>query len=254
MKTAKLSDAELVAYSGDHLLYEWQLFLFTKKELSEEIGGPMRFVLIESFLIHLRNLIDFFYTTGRDDDVVAADFCPGWNERISDKLREAKARANKELTHLTLKRRHVSDPSKVWDMDGLFQEVHVAAKAFVAKASPAKLHPNVEQWVMRFSGPSSKDLTDLYHPSGEAYLYLWCALSSCTLLSCARTLTFNADKSDSELAREEARSQNTTLNELFRDWLKGIACRVRARKYRALMDDLRYADAGRKFTRDEMNE
>jgi hypothetical protein len=39
-----------------------------------------------------------------------------------------------------------------------------------------------------------------------------------------------------------------------RDWLRGIAGRVRARKYRALMQELRYADAGRKFTRDEMNE
>lgn len=69
-----------------------------------------------------------------------------------------------------------------------------------------------------------------------------------------QNITFNADKSDIELAREEAQSQNTTLHELFCDWLKGIAGRVRARKYRALMDDPRYADAGRKFTREEMNE
>ncbi len=69
-----------------------------------------------------------------------------------------------------------------------------------------------------------------------------------------QNIILNAEKSDIELAREEAQSQNTTLNELFRDWLKGIAGPVRARKYRALMNDLRYADAGRKFTRDEMNE
>ena len=69
-----------------------------------------------------------------------------------------------------------------------------------------------------------------------------------------QNITFNADKSHIELAREEAQSQKTPLSELFRDWLKGIAGRVRARKYRSLMDRLRYADAGRKFTRDEMNE
>jgi hypothetical protein len=67
-------------------------------------------------------------------------------------------------------------------------------------------------------------------------------------------ITSNAGKSDIELVREEAHSQNTTLNEPFRDWLKGIAGRVRARKYRTLMKKLRYADAGRKFSRDEMNE
>ena len=70
-----------------------------------------------------------------------------------------------------------------------------------------------------------------------------------------KNITFTADKSDIELAREEARSQNTTLNELFRDWLKGIACRkTRVQNYRALMQELRHIDAGRKFTREEMNE
>jgi len=69
-----------------------------------------------------------------------------------------------------------------------------------------------------------------------------------------QNITSDGDKSDLELAREEARSQNTTLSEIFRGWVKGIAGRVRARKYRALMNRLRYADAGRKFTRDEMNE
>jgi hypothetical protein len=157
LKTAKLSDAELVAYSGEHLLYEWQLFLFTRKELSEEIKVAMRRVLIESFVMHLRNLIDFFYTTGQDDDVVAADFCPGWNERISDKLREAKARANKELNHLTLKRKDGTDPSKAWDIDGLFREVHVVAKAFVSKTSPAKLHSKCGTVGQQVFGASLRD-------------------------------------------------------------------------------------------------
>ena len=70
-----------------------------------------------------------------------------------------------------------------------------------------------------------------------------------------RNITFNADKADIDLAREEAQSQNTTLHELFCDWLKGVAGRKRrAQEYRALMDELRHVDAGRKFTRDEMNE
>ena len=70
-----------------------------------------------------------------------------------------------------------------------------------------------------------------------------------------QNITFNADKSDIELAREEAQSQNTTLHELFRDWLRGLAGRKRReQEYRALMDKLRYVNAGRKFTREEMNE
>jgi len=70
-----------------------------------------------------------------------------------------------------------------------------------------------------------------------------------------QNITFNADKSDIELAREDARSRNTTLHELFREWLKGIAGRKRREQdYRALMDELRHVNAGRKFTREEMNE
>lgn len=70
-----------------------------------------------------------------------------------------------------------------------------------------------------------------------------------------RNITFSADEADIEQAREEAQSRNTTLNELFRDWLKEIGCRrARAEEYRALMDKLSYVNAGRKFTRDEMNE
>ena len=70
-----------------------------------------------------------------------------------------------------------------------------------------------------------------------------------------QNITFNADKSDIELAREEARSQNTTLHELFRNWLKGLAGRKRrAEEFRVLMNELRNVNAGRKFTREEMNE
>ena len=70
-----------------------------------------------------------------------------------------------------------------------------------------------------------------------------------------RNITFSAEQSDIDLARDEARNQNTTLNELFRDWLRGVAGRrPRSREFRALMKELRYVNAGRKFTRDEMNE
>jgi len=69
-----------------------------------------------------------------------------------------------------------------------------------------------------------------------------------------QNITLNADKSDIELAQEEARSRNTTLHELFREWLKGFAGRkCREQEYCALMEELRHVNSGRKFTREEMN-
>lgn len=154
MKTVNLSDPELTAYSGEHLLYELQLLRFTTGELVQlQQPSPIASVLIESFGIHLRNLIDFFYTPrAKEDDVIASDFCPGWKDTMSGTLKVAKERANKELSHLTLARKSGLDPSKPWDVVGLFQEVSGVAKTFAGRASPTKLSPEVPKWLNSFHG------------------------------------------------------------------------------------------------------
>ena len=70
-----------------------------------------------------------------------------------------------------------------------------------------------------------------------------------------RNITFSADVQKIERAREVARSEHKTLNDAFRDWLDWYASsRVSRAEIAALFKRLKYADAGRKFTRDEMNE
>ena len=70
-----------------------------------------------------------------------------------------------------------------------------------------------------------------------------------------RNITFSADENKIELAREVARSENKTLNDAFREWLDQYGSRrVRAEDIRDLYRSLRHINAGRKFTRDEMNE
>jgi len=151
MKNVNLSDAELTAYSGEHLLYELQYFQLTAKLLGQRQTDEMRSILTESFVIHLRNLIDFFFTTEtKNDDVVATDFCAGWNEKISTPLSAAKIRANKELSHLTLGRKNGQHPDKPWDYAGLFREVSDFAKSFAGRASPTKLSPDVPKWLSLF--------------------------------------------------------------------------------------------------------
>lgn len=71
-----------------------------------------------------------------------------------------------------------------------------------------------------------------------------------------KNITLSADERLIEAARERARAEHTTLNDEFRRWLEEYARRNdRAQRYQALMSRLRgkYV-AGRKFTRDEMNE
>ena len=70
-----------------------------------------------------------------------------------------------------------------------------------------------------------------------------------------KNITFSADEQKIELAREVARGEHRTLNEAFREWLEQYASRcVRAADIEALYRSLRHVNAGRKFTRDEMNE
>ena len=70
-----------------------------------------------------------------------------------------------------------------------------------------------------------------------------------------KKITFSADESKIELAREVARSEHKTLNDAFRDWLDWYGSRKVSRaEIEALFQKLKHVRAGRKFTRDEMNE
>lgn len=73
-----------------------------------------------------------------------------------------------------------------------------------------------------------------------------------------KNVTLSADDNLIENARAEARAQHTTLNQMFRDWLAGMAERKapgRQAQVDALFSRLHgKVNAGRKFTREEMNE
>lgn len=154
MRNANVLDADLQAYSSEHLLYELQYLQVTADELRRAtLGSKMTSIFIDCFVIHLRNLIEFFCTTAgseRADDVIASDFCPTWRPSLSDILKDAKNRANKVLSHLTFDRKS----GQVWDTEGLLKEINDIALRFVSEGSPSKLSPEVEKWLRTVSGPS----------------------------------------------------------------------------------------------------
>ena len=70
-----------------------------------------------------------------------------------------------------------------------------------------------------------------------------------------KNITLSADERLIEQARQIAQSQHKTLNAAFREWLGQYVTRAgRAQEFDALMKRLRHVRAGRRFTRDEMNE
>ena len=71
-----------------------------------------------------------------------------------------------------------------------------------------------------------------------------------------RNITFTAEETLIDHARQVARSENTTLNEQFRLWLESYARKHQAAQAMEVMERLgKYVSSGgRKFTRDEANE
>ena len=68
-------------------------------------------------------------------------------------------------------------------------------------------------------------------------------------------ITLSADEALIRRAREVAAREKRSLNSAFREWLKRYTATGGAGDdYEQLMQELSYARAGRRFTRDEMNE
>ncbi len=71
-----------------------------------------------------------------------------------------------------------------------------------------------------------------------------------------KNITLSAPEALINQARERAVAKGTTLNQEFRDWLASqvVDNEERLLRYQQLMEQLSHVDAGRHFTREEMNE
>jgi hypothetical protein len=69
-----------------------------------------------------------------------------------------------------------------------------------------------------------------------------------------KNITLSADEQLIEQARLLAQSQHKTLNTMFREWLQQLTSQSgTTQEYDALMKRLKHVQAGRRFSRDEMN-
>jgi hypothetical protein len=70
-----------------------------------------------------------------------------------------------------------------------------------------------------------------------------------------KNVTLSAEEELIEQARLVARMERRTLNAAFREWLVQYTNRAGSvQEYDSLMQRLRHVRAGRRFTREEMNE
>ena len=70
-----------------------------------------------------------------------------------------------------------------------------------------------------------------------------------------KNVTFSAEKDLIDKAREKAQSEKTTLNVVFRRWLKQYTGKKNVNnEIDMVMESVDYAKSGKKFSRDEFNE
>jgi hypothetical protein len=152
----------LAAYSAEHVLYEFDMLIWLSGMWGAgiEVGAPtpadrtrLRNALLEAFVIHFRNVVDFLYTDNpKPTDVVAGDFCGvnTWSLNrppLSQSLTVARTRANKEIAHLTSDRQNGNPPTKVWDIEGLVAEIQPVIMLFLNKAESERLNPKVRNYL-----------------------------------------------------------------------------------------------------------
>lgn len=157
-----LSDQELQQYSYEHVCYELWMFLRLGQYIIEEPPPKnedetvMHNAVIESFVIHLRNLIAFLYSVRvQTKDIIAADYfndASEWYEKrppISRELRIARERSHKEVIHLTTERIYGASPQKRWPIAALVREIKALMELFAALASPDRLDPRIRQLLVQ---------------------------------------------------------------------------------------------------------
>jgi hypothetical protein len=100
-------------------------------------------ILLESCVLHLRNLVDFFYPqTPKQDDVTARSYIPGWGARsLPLELQEFRVRANKELAHITLTRKAGAPPEKDFDFGILSVTMRAIISDFINQVDLKKVPP-----------------------------------------------------------------------------------------------------------------
>jgi hypothetical protein len=163
---------ELRAFAEEHLLYEVRMLTALTTRLKEVLEYDQkagkrdlewldmetRNAQVESFAMHARGLLDFFYETApvHRDDALARHFVDGeWNPPPqTEALADVKRRVNKEVAHLTYPRLLVTEEAKNWDYGRIWLDFGEVIRAFLDRASPDRLPPAVVSKIKEILPPN----------------------------------------------------------------------------------------------------
>jgi len=205
----QMSDADLLAYSQEHLRYEIQNFFDAGRLLaarsfdtsnSDEI--TIKNALVESFATHLRNLLLFLYPYGGEKSDVISDLffsnpIPDWKRKRQPEsvfgFRDLRQRASQEVSHLTVFRRN-SDKNKQWQLLETMQSVKAVLDVFVENAPSTKLDASVKDLVKSIQLPMSPLRTATGSTSGIAITVVGSSMATNQPSGVSLTITSKPDE------------------------------------------------------------
>lgn len=145
MSNAK-PNREALEEAQKHVEYEVGMLEQTAKMLprSPDLSDAHDRAILESFIIHTRNLVDFLYKGKGRDRIAAEDFIDAkvWREQRPNEsklIKDAYIRANNDVAHLTYTRLKNSKRGEQWPISEITKEI-LEAYALFEELVPSKQH------------------------------------------------------------------------------------------------------------------
>ena len=124
--------------AAEHVQYEINRLIDAQELLSRNLSPALTNLVLESFLIHVRNLDAFFYNPRKNrNDVLAEDFYPDASEWAENRpqlpkvIKENRTRLHRSLAHLSYSRLRYTGENKKWPHDKMRTEMLKVVKEFL---------------------------------------------------------------------------------------------------------------------------
>jgi hypothetical protein len=144
----------------EHLKYEIEMLTALPERLQTSVAEDVviKNALIESFLVHVRNLADFF-AKQRRTTLYASDFFTDskrwaelWNENdgqwnaLKEKIEGIRERVHEQVAHLTKERVQAVGSKKYWELNSIIRLVVPWMLTFAENAD--KLSPEMKAFLL----------------------------------------------------------------------------------------------------------
>lgn len=123
----------------EHILCEFNMIQDAANVVSRAHGtnGLLENIALESFLLHIRQVRDFFYGVRKNkwpDDTFASDYASNWESVQPDLprvIKEHEERLDRQLAHLSYARLRYKGKEKEWPVDEMATAMAEVVRVFL---------------------------------------------------------------------------------------------------------------------------